>query len=222
VSDIHRGLDLIALLCADTASASILVIDGEPKSKARPRLGKRGAIYTPSKPFEDAVAWKIKAANIPHRAGSIALGAVFYRPNFQRIDVDNMLKLVLDAGTTASLWDDDSQVTALMGVIEHDAQRPRTILAIGDHTTSFVRPITECPKCGTTFPLYNSSGNKRVYCSNACRYSAIRLEKAKIGQGRGPKRQPPATCADCGKELAKRTFVRCRECWRIARKQQIS
>lgn len=221
-SDVIKGLDLIAMLCPDTDSADVVTITGEPKSKARPRVGKRGTFYSPSEVEEQAIAWKLKAAHIKKREGRVAVGVIFYRSGFQRMDVDNMLKLVLDAGTSAKLWDDDHQVTALLGVVELDRDRPRTVIALGDHQTTFTKPTHLCPRCGKEFPLYSSDGQKRVYCSRDCRYAAIRLVKEHPGQGRGPKNQPPAVCVDCGRDLVKRSFVRCRPCWVLARKQGVA
>lgn len=221
-TDVVKGLDLIAVLCPDTDQADVLIIEGEPKSKARPRMGNRGTFYSPSEVEETALAWKIKSKRITKRLGRVAVGVIFYRSGFQRMDVDNMLKLVLDAGTAAKLWDDDHQVTALLGVVEYDPEHPRTVIALGDHVTTFIKPTFTCPRCGKDSPLYTSAGHRRVYCSRECRYAAIKLIKNHPGQGRGRKHQPPASCVDCGRILVKRSFVRCRPCWVLARKKGVA
>lgn len=225
VTDHERGRALITAMCAETSTKDFIVVPGDPKSKARPRLGKRGHVYTPSKPFETTLATILKTGGFRKRDGNVALGAVFFRPNYQRVDADNMLKLVLDAGTTAELWNDDSQVTALMAVTEYDPENPRTVIVIGDHESSLDRSPTRgsapCQNCGQIC-LPRSNGTQRKFCSRECRYGPIRLDKNRPGQGRGRKGQPKARCCDCGKELSKRSYIRCRDCWKVARTERKS
>jgi Holliday junction resolvase RusA-like endonuclease len=223
-SDVARMLTLLSPLCPNTDTLLVTTIEGPPKSKARPRLGKGGRFYSPSTVDEDALAerlWVIMEDE-PFE-GNVVLVAVFFRQNYQRIDTDNMLKLVLDAGTKAGLWIDDCQVTAVLGVVELDAARPRTLIGIAEHETTLnrQRPHATCQRCGRVFPI-DHWGRKQALCSRDCKGDAVRQEKSRPGQGRGPKHQPAATCIDCGRELTKRSFIRCRDCWKTARKAGIS
>ena len=110
--------------------------DGPPISKARARVvvkNGRTMAFTPERTetAETALAWRWRLAlhGVTYD-GNLALAAIFYRPNRQRIDVDNMLKLVLDAGTQARAWHDDCQVTTIAARTELDAECPRTEIAL--------------------------------------------------------------------------------------------
>lgn len=222
-SDIERARAMIQALCPGTPWMKFIVIEGPPKSKARPRLGKRGSVYSPSKPNEEALGWELKTIFKQRiEEGNLAVGCVFYRPNRQRIDVDNLLKLVMDAAT-GIVWKDDSQVTAQLGILEMDKERPRTVIVFGEHQSSLQRvPITRtCKACGSSFVVDCEVRTQR-YCSAKCKASVIKQKKVHPGQGKGRKRQPPATCTDCGKVVSKRSYIRCRDCWKAARSKGVS
>lgn len=116
---------------------------GAPVAKERPRIGARGRAYTPSKTrtAEEWLSWHFRARmrNREPLAGNLAIVCVFYRPNRQRIDGDNMLKLVCDAGNLARVWGDDSQLTTKLVRIELDKERPRTEIAIGPLASTLTR-----------------------------------------------------------------------------------
>jgi Holliday junction resolvase RusA-like endonuclease len=223
-SDVDRMLTLLSPLCSGTDSLFITTIEGPPKSKARPRFGKRN-VYTPSTPDEDAMAWRLKAVMDERHEGNVVVAAIFFRPNFQRIDVDNLLKLILDAGTKAGLWRDDSQVTALLGVLEYDKARPRTVVGIGEHVTTLdrTRPTGTCPVCQKEFPL-DFRGQRQKHCSPECRGKALRKPpiQMELPKPLGRPRVPVARCRDCGAEVSRREYIRCRDCWRAARTKGIS
>lgn len=114
-----------------------------PIAKERPRTGRGGRTYTPEKTraAEEHLAWAFKLAlkaRLP-LVGNLGMAVVFYRPNRQRIDGDNMLKLVCDAGNLAGAWVDDSQVTTKLARIELDKAHPRTEIAIGPLASSLTR-----------------------------------------------------------------------------------
>jgi len=117
-----------------------VVVEGQPKAKQRARMGRRGA-YTPSATTngQEVVGWALKQA-VGHKMfpSNVYVKAVFYRSNRQRIDVDNLLKLVLDAAT-GICWVDDSQVTSVQGELELDAANPRTEIEIGVHESTMLR-----------------------------------------------------------------------------------
>lgn len=168
--------------------------DGAPKSKARARVVvRRGKTmsYTPegTRVAEDALAWRWKAAMQGKTIdGPCAVVCVFFRPNRQRIDADNMTKLVLDAGTKARVWHDDSQVVMIVARVEYDQRHPRTEIAIADAASTLDREMFKtatCPACFKEFtrkasahvsnsahPDYISPGG---YCSTACVQGAKRV-----------------------------------------------
>lgn len=216
-SDVERGLDLMRVLCKTTETMDMIVHEGAPRSKSRPKV-VGGNVYTPSKPFQDELATRIMAARVAKRTGNVAIGVIFFRPNYQRIDTDNLLKLVLDACTQAQVWQDDSQVTAVLGITELDPDRPRTVIMLGDHVSTLDRGLNRtncvCPQCEK--PFYGFQSTRRKFCSRECRAASTkRSQTVRLGQGRGTKGRPPATCKSCGRELSKRTYERCRDCWRV-------
>lgn len=114
---------------------------GPPISKGRPRfsprvlggIGRRVAAYTPerSAKAQTALAWRFTMAMMHEKTLTkpIAIVAQFYRPDLKRIDVDNLMKLVMDAATQARVWVDDSHVVAQAAFIELDRKHPRTLVA---------------------------------------------------------------------------------------------
>lgn len=165
-----------------------------PKSKSRPKFDARrgrGRAYTPaeSRAAEDhlAMSWRLALRGETHDGG-LAVACVFYRPNRQRIDVDNMVKLVLDAGTKARAWYDDCQVVAIMARIELDAASPRTEVALIPSTSTLDRSMfktSACSSCGKSFTIATSdivTKSKRAtkpspgnFCSRLCAQASRRV-----------------------------------------------
>lgn len=113
-----------------------------PIAKQRARAGARGKHYTPerTRAAEEHLSWRFKLALKGQvLEGNLGLVCVFYRPDRRRIDGDNMLKLVCDAGNLARAWGDDCQITTKLARIELDKERPRTEIAIGPMTSSLQR-----------------------------------------------------------------------------------
>lgn len=118
-----------------------VVHEGQPERKQRPRFG-RGRAFTPEQTerAETALAWAIRAQLHGRMfTGNVAVLATFYRSNRQRIDADNLMKLVLDAGTRAGAWRDDCQVTLQLAALELDALHPRTELVIAECASTLKR-----------------------------------------------------------------------------------
>ena len=92
------------------------VIDGEPISKARPRVTSKGT-YTPLKTLlaEQAVGWLYRQAGGrgPDPVKHYGIWVTFYCGNKRRRDLDNMVKLILD-GLNRVAWADDDQVTEIL------------------------------------------------------------------------------------------------------------
>lgn len=155
-----------------------IVHDGPPASKARARWARTSQrAYTPAstRTEEEALAWAFFQGGFPEGPflGNVAILAVFYRPNHQRIDADNLMKLVLDAGTRAGLWRDDSQITTQGAIVEYDPAHPRTIVVCCDSTSTLAGGLDAqeiCRTCGTRFV---AAGRQRrgqaKWCSRACR-----------------------------------------------------
>lgn len=138
--DQERARLLAHALAPGTLDYRMLVLPGAPAAKGRPRFTREGRAY---KTGEDGQAeartgWHFRRAFRQPWTGNLAVGAVFFRPDRQRIDVDNLLKHVCDAGNGIG-WLDDAQITAVYGVAELDAQRPRTVLVVARHFSSLDR-----------------------------------------------------------------------------------
>jgi Holliday junction resolvase RusA-like endonuclease len=109
------------------------IVYGEPVAKGRPRYTKSGHCYTPAK----TAKWEANVACLARRAkGSqffdgpvnMRLSFIFGMPKnwpkgkrelweglpcTKKPDLDNVVKLVLDALNNAGVWADDSYVTDL-------------------------------------------------------------------------------------------------------------
>jgi len=221
---------------------------GEPASKARHRWRSGGGAYTPAKTIadEEEMAIHFRAAMRGRTLeGNIAVAVVFFRSTHHRIDLDNLMKLILDAGTRARAWLDDSQVTAQAAILELDHEDPRTIVALGPTESSLVRGKGKLTivwaRCGTEFKG-STSGRQRLYCSSACahpksmarcaicgkefrrRSARQRYCSKKCAQSDPLVRQAVASsrpwpkCQVCGGRVSRREYLRCSTCCRKGRK----
>lgn len=117
------------------------VIPGAPVAKKRPRFTKRGHAYhdPADKAAEEKTGWILQSMIRNQQfTGNVGLVCIFYRPDRRRIDGDNMLKHILDAANSI-VFQDDSQVTATLGIVEYDKNNPRTIVLFGDHVSTMKR-----------------------------------------------------------------------------------
>jgi Holliday junction resolvase RusA-like endonuclease len=125
----------------DDEQACYFEIEGDPWSKSRPRFTTRGTTYQPrdDREAEQLLAWRLKASGkAAFFQGNVMLACRFYRASAQRIDADNLLKHVCDSANGV-LWKDDSQVTLIIGEVQHDTVRPRTIMLAGNHESTLRR-----------------------------------------------------------------------------------
>lgn len=191
-NDNTPAVDLMKTICMpDTLQA--VAFPGDPISKARPRWSyRKNHPYTPRKTVEGEKQIALFFGQIKKFDRNVAVACVFYRASHQRIDVDNMLKAILDGGTRAGIWDDDSQVTAILGIVEYDRYNPRTVVYFGEHKSSMTRgenALQVCERCGKKFL---AGGNRRRgvarWCSKECRVQLRVIQK----------------CPQCGKEFEKR------------------
>lgn len=144
------------------------VMLGPPHSKTRPRFAE-GRTYKTAEDetAEQQTAWWLRRIFTTPLTGNLALGAIFYRPNRQEIDTDNLIKHVCDAGNGIA-WVDDAQITAVYGRIELDADHPRTVLVVAPHVSSMLRGtdnVRPCDGCGMPFTPPREAAK---YCSRPC------------------------------------------------------
>jgi len=113
-----------------TKQIQTFIVKMQPVAKGRPRFTKQGRTYTPKKTKEatDAIAKKIyetREEQIPSDVPvSVYCRFLCKRPLAMRKgdrvlkttkpDVDNYLKLVMDACNQAGVWHDDSQVVEIL------------------------------------------------------------------------------------------------------------
>lgn len=140
-----------------------VVIPGAPSSKS---ITSRGD--------SEAEELRVTSAHLAcqaekHFEGNVAMACIFYRPNHQRIDVDNMIKHVSDAATHV-LWEDDSQCTAAAGIVEYDADFPRTVVIFAEHESSLLRgdaATYPCVICKSPISSRMNAGRTKT-CSTRC------------------------------------------------------
>jgi len=92
-------------------NAYTVFVPGKPISKERPRFGKNGNVYTPRKThnYEQLVKTYYRG---PFFQGEVKIELIFVLPDRRRVDVDNLVKSVLD-GLNGKAWTDDCQVVSL-------------------------------------------------------------------------------------------------------------
>lgn len=197
--DADRALDIYRFIAAGGGQERlhIITIPGAPPSKARHRHGK-GRTFKTAKDIaaERHTAEHLAAAVREPFTGNVAIGCIFYRPNRQRIDVDNMLKHVCDAAKNI-LWEDDSQATAVFGVVELDPDNPRTVVVIGGHVSTLERgsdAVYPCAVCGE--PIKRAGQTKlRKTCSKQCSAKARGFDSL----------EAEVPCAHCSKPFRRTT-----------------
>ncbi|MDX2645072.1 RusA family crossover junction endodeoxyribonuclease [Streptomyces sp. PA03-1a] len=245
--DNERALRLMAALSPGTADAKIFVIPGEPASKSRPRFGRGGKTYKTDADTdaEKRTGWHFRRLFKGEGpwTGNVALGCVFFRPNRQRIDVDNMLKHICDSANGIA-WVDDSQVTAAYGIAECDADNPRTIVVVARHHSTLARGTDNdrlCAHCGKPFNTDRPAAQK--HCSKLCSNKAAGRDLSEPVDCKGcaePFRRKTATqvfcsfvcsraywkarprnrrnnrskCSQCDAQLSHNRGGRCRACWK--------
>lgn len=204
MSDIQDALAFYGFLAHAELDGServtMCVVPGAPPSKARVRFGK-GNAYSSAQ----MVAAEKRTATFVQQAlrgylyeGNVALGCIFYRPNFQRVDADNMLKHVCDA-INGLAFKDDSQVTAIAARVELDKDNPRTVIVLGPHRSTLARGIndtTPCRQCGTPISAVAKRGQREPqrYCSRECLSAARAVDLSE-----------PVPCGHCAEPFRRKT-----------------
>lgn len=145
----------------------VATYNGVPLGKQRPRFS-RGRVYTPNqtKVYEgnlQALFVEQLGTISPDGERKFGLRCLFFRPNRQRIDCDNLIKAVSDAAT-GIVWKDDSQVLEIIGRLYVACESPRTEILI--HLIEDLSPRESCKQCGKQIIVYPSVGTK--FCSKKC------------------------------------------------------
>ncbi|KPI33371.1 endodeoxyribonuclease RusA [Actinobacteria bacterium OV450] len=138
--DQERALLLAEAIAPGCKDRKVIVLAGPPPVKARHRVTKEGRTYQSQKDAdaEQRTGFMLRRSFPRPWTGNLAIGAVFFRPDRQRVDVDNLIKHVCDAGNGVA-WSDDQQITAVYGTVELDADHPRTVLVVARHLSTLDR-----------------------------------------------------------------------------------
>lgn len=118
-------------------------IRGIPKAQARPRKGKGGHFYDPSKVYKDNITAQLLLQN-PHyiAEGGITVNLLFNLPrpkslkksvinHVKKPDIDNLVKSVLDAAK-GIVWRDDSQIVILHAMKRYTAVEPGINMTVNE------------------------------------------------------------------------------------------
>lgn len=111
-----------------------IVVPGEPVPKGRPRINKTtGTVYTPAttRVYENSVAMMAMVGKEKFADAPVIIEALFFLKGNKKVDIDNLVKSVLDGLNHSGIWDDDSQVWALAAFKYPNAETPRTEITIG-------------------------------------------------------------------------------------------
>lgn len=205
--DLLRASSLVVAAGGDNYDVMLARLDGDPWSKSRPRHTRTGRTYSlpEDRDAEARTAARLREVAREPASGNVALACIFYRSNRQRIDADNLLKHVCDAANGV-LWHDDSQVTAVLGVIELDPAHPRTVVAVAPHFSTLGRGAdwtSICARCGREF-VVNPKHTAAKYCGRDC-----------SNQARGHVLMEPVPCATCQQPFRRKTTAQrfcCMDC----------
>lgn len=209
---------------ADVEVVARVTIDGEPTSKARARFTSKGSktrAYTPEnvRQAEEVIGWKFRQACpagwVASPDGAFGVIAIFFAATYQRRDVDNMLKLILD-GLNGVAWKDDSQVTEVSGRLRRGENDPRTEVVVY-RTLPHLVPTTTCEQCGQSFRTHKSWA-KRRFCARSCEAAWRRARRTRTCPNCGVEflcHKPGAPQIHCSRQChdeASRLTVTCAEC----------
>lgn len=114
-----------------TTASDTVTIPWEPVEKERPRYA-RGRFYNPDSADEARTTWAMKAWWAPREPlkNLCAITVTFYVKQRRKVDIDNLLKHVMDAGNGV-LWRDDSQICSVqMRMLEARPEESRTELRV--------------------------------------------------------------------------------------------
>ena len=125
-----------------------ITLAGEPLPKERPRVVRQHGktrTFTPTRTLkaEEALTWAMRQVVRRCLKEPLCLYVNFYRATKRRVDLDNLVKLVLDAGNRV-IWSDDSLVQSLSANLFYADPDPRTEIVLipfeGGRDTDALRP----------------------------------------------------------------------------------
>ena len=104
---------------------------GNPIPKGRPRLGYRRRVFTPQRTldYERLVAVEAMTQGVRCVSDTLRVEADFYRSTKHRVDLDNLIKSILDA-LNGIAYDDDVQIVQLEARKDYDKKHPRAEVRI--------------------------------------------------------------------------------------------
>lgn len=148
--------------------------------------------------LKSLVREQMRSLGIPLSDEHFGFKVIAFRGTRQRSDIDNIQKVIADAGTGV-LWKDDSQIVEQYGRIFLEDSSPRVLLYIY-RVARTAREINRlectCERCGGKFQRAEGQRPPR-YCSRACRYPRVRRQCAVCGKG-----------YECAPSLIKYGYVR--------------
>lgn len=118
-------------MCVGRVTPLSFTIPGEPVPKGRPRVAN-GHAYTPerTRTATEAAQWAMKRAMKGKRplTDDVALTLDFQGGKAMlRADIDNLAKLVMDAGN-GILWEDDRQVKVLVACKRFSTEKSTAVI----------------------------------------------------------------------------------------------
>lgn len=105
----------------------MLILEGEPVPKERPRRGKGNVWYTPrtTLSYENAIGFVVKGSKIKCGSNPVIVSAWFYCNSGKRGDLDNLLKSLIDGAMKGGAFKDDKQVVEIHGYRYDGQENPR-------------------------------------------------------------------------------------------------
>lgn len=161
---------------------------GEPVSATVGLSGSRFYRKDNYTSYRDALSWLIKEQLggewATHRY-TFGVRARFFLGNRRKIDLDNLVKPIMDAGTHI-IWADDSQVVELYTIVLRDDPDPRIEVLIYT-VEDFIDYHHYCLYCGKELHGHEGFGKGLTakYCSVQCHDNAQRQGKERV-------------CEECG------------------------
>ena len=111
------------------------IVEGQPIPKQRPRLGRKGQVYTPPKTaqWEMMVGYSCRLAMRDRQPfkRDVCLSVNCFRSDYRAVDLDNLVKAVSD-GLNGVAYKDDNQVVELHAYLFKGCEVPRVEVAVSE------------------------------------------------------------------------------------------
>lgn len=160
-------------------------IDGSPVGKERPRMGRHGNVYTPSK-TKDYERYVSEIARVARNRADIFapfpdlifVEMKIYVLSKKSPDIDNIIKSILD-GMNKVMYNDDSQVIALdcKKYFECDKEGVNVLISPIENNKKYGSKLILCPGCKgdkITKRGFTEKFKQRYKCLNAeCNLSSF-------------------------------------------------